>query len=218
MKALFEFLGENPDYIISVFVLIFAVLGMQFKDMRIILISQVIANGLLGIQCIIAGTASTGGVVFLGTLQTALSFVFAHKKKRFPTWLTVLFILGYTSITVFGFFSPNVTSSPWDLLTMVAAWFFAVSMVQEKSWICRIYSVANLLLWITYEIILMPSGLITHCIILPCTIVGIIRNDRAEWKALIKNLKILLHNVRAKWKALLGKIFAKGAKKDAEEK
>ena len=175
---------ENPDFIISAFVLTFAVLGMQFKDMRIIRVSQVIANGLLGIQCIVGGTASTGGVVFLGTLQTALSFVFVYKKKRFPLWLTGLFILGYSSITVIGFFSPDITSSPWDLLTMVASWFFAVSMVQEKSWLCRLFSLANLLLWITYEIILMPSGLITHGIILPCTIFSIVRNDRAEWKAL----------------------------------
>ena len=179
---------ENPDFIISVFVLGFAVLGMQFKDMKVILVSQVIANGLLGIQCIIGGTAATGGVVFLGTLQTAVSFVFVYKKKSFPIWLTGLFILGYTAITVIGFFNPAVTSSPLDILTMLASWFFAVSMVQEKSWLCRLYSLANLLLWIIYEIILMPSGLITHGIILPCTIVSILRNDRAEWKMLFSKI------------------------------
>ncbi len=183
-----DFFIENPDYIISIFVTIFAVTGMQFKNMKVIIASQIIANGLLGVQCIVGGTASTGGVLFLATAQTALSFVLSYKKIKFPIWLTGLFMLGYTSITVIGFISPNIVSSPFDFLTMVAAWFFAVSMVQEKSWICRGLSIANLALWLTYDIIVLPSGILNHVILICFTIVSIIRNDREEWKALFSKL------------------------------
>lgn len=183
-----EFIMENLDYVISIFTTLFAVCGMQFKNMKVIIFSQLVSNGLLAAQCIIGGTMSTGGVVILGTVQTAISFVFAYKKVKFPAWLTLLFMAGFTAVTVIGFISPDIKSSPFDLLTMVAAWFFAVAMVQEKSWICRGFSMANLALWLTYDIIVLPSGIITHVIIIGFTVVSIIRNDREEWSSVFNKI------------------------------
>ena len=188
MKEIFDFLVANPDYIISVFVLIFTVAGMQFKDMKFILISQIAANGLLAAQCIVGGTLSTGGVVILATVQTIICFILNRQNVKVPTWLTVLFMVGYSGIAVMGFFVPSIPSSPFDLITMVAAWFFALCVVQEKSWICRILSVANVALWLVYDIAVLPSAVINHIIIISTTIVGIIRNDRAEWRALLAKI------------------------------
>ena len=188
MKEFFDFLAANPDYIISVFVLIFTVAGMQFKDMKFILISQIAANGLLAAQCIVGGTMSTGGVVILATVQTVVCFVLNRKNIKVPLWTTIAFMAGYSAITVVGFIVPSIPSSPFDFITMVAVWFFALCVVQEKSWICRIYSVLNVALWLVYDIAVLPSAVLNHVIIISTTIVGIIRNDRTEWAAIFRRL------------------------------
>lgn len=188
MKEIFDFLVANPDYIISVFVLIFTVAGMQFKDMKFILISQIAANGLLAAQCIVGGTMSTGGVVLLATVQTVVCFVFNRMNIKVPLWLTGLFMAGYSAITVVGFIVPSIPSSPFDFITMIAAWFFALCVVQEKSWICRLYSVLNVALWLVYDIAVLPSAVLNHVIIISTTIVAIIRNDRAEWAGIFHKI------------------------------
>ncbi len=185
-----EFLAgiEWDKLIISLLTLLFAVVGIQFKNMKIIIISQLLSNGLLAAQCIIGGTLSSGGVVILATVQTVISFIFAYKKKKFPTWLTCVFILGFTAVALISFFSPSIPSTPFDFITMVAAWFFAIAMVQEKSWICRIFSTANLILWLIYDIIVLPYNIITHVVIIVFNVIAILRNDREEWKSLWNKL------------------------------
>ena len=189
MDKIIDFLTENPDYIISVFVLFFTIAGLQFKDMRLVLSCLTLANCLLAAQCIIGGTLSTGAVVILATVQSIICFILSAKKIKVPLWLTLLFIAGYCAITVVGFFNPSVKSSPFDFVSMVAVWFFALEAVQEKSWICRIFSVGNTGLWLIYDIAVLPSAVLNHAIILTTVIVGIIRNDRAEWASLIKRMR-----------------------------
>lgn len=173
-----EFLLENIDYVIAVFTTLFAIAGMQFKDMRIILVSQIIANGLLGAQAILGGTASASGILFLAIIQTVISFVFTYKSKDFPVWLTLLFAIGYTTITVICY------ATPFDILTCIASWFFAIAVVQKNSAVCRLCSLINLLLWLSYDIAVMPSGIINHTVIIAFVIVAIIRLDREEWRGL----------------------------------
>lgn len=183
-----QFLIENLDYVIGIFVLIATVLGMQFKSMRWILVFQILSNVLLGLQCIVGGTVSTGGVVFLAVVQTVISFVYNRKEKRFPLWLSLAFMAGYSAITVIGFISPKIASSPFDLITMVAVWFFALCIVQEKSHLCRIFSAINVALWLIYDFAVLPSAALNHVIILASIAVSIIRNDRAEWKAMYRRM------------------------------
>ena len=181
-----EFLRENPDYIIGIFVLIATVLGMQFKSMRYIIICQLLSNVLLGMQCIVGGTVSTGGVVFLAAIQTAISFFCNYKKIRFPLWLTLSFMAGFSVITVIGFISPAIESSLFDLVTMVAVWFFALSIVQERSWLCRLFLGINVSLWLIYDIFILPSAALNHAIILASILFSILRNDREEWKIFLR--------------------------------
>ena len=180
---MWKFIVEHADYIISIFTTLFAVAGMQFRNMRVILITQIIANSLLAAQCIIGGTASSGGIVFLAIAQTIVSYVFTAKKRRFPIPLTLGFMAGFTAITIIYF------STPFDLLTMVAAWFFAIAIVQTKTHICRICSLTNTILWLIYDIFVMPSGLINHSIIGILILVSILRLDLKDWKETFTRVK-----------------------------
>ena len=55
---------EILAYILGVFTTAFAVASMQFKNMKWIILCQILSNFLLGLQCIIGGTLSTGGCIF----------------------------------------------------------------------------------------------------------------------------------------------------------
>ena len=178
-----DFLVKYGDYIIAIFTTIFTVAGMQFRNMKVILISQLIANSLLAAQCILGGTASAGAIVFLSIAQTVVSFVFNAYGKRFPVPLTVAFMAGFTAITIIYF------TTPFDILTLVAAWFFAICIVQEHSYICRFCALANTCLWLIYDAFVMPSGLINHTVVGILIFATIIRLDRDESKRFYARFK-----------------------------
>ena len=169
--------NEIIALVVGVFTTLCAVAGMQFKRMTYIIISQLLANGLLGLQYVLEDRINTSGIVMIGIVLTVVSFIFDYKKKDFPIWLTAVFCVAITVVSVLSY------QSPFDILTLAAAWFFAVAMVQKNSAVCRLLSTCNVVLWLVYDIALAPSAILTHAIILTFTVVAIFRQDKAEWSS-----------------------------------
>ena len=169
-------------YIIGIFTTVVAVASMQFKNMKYVLVCQLICNSLLTAQYVIEGRVSVSGVVVLAVVQTIVSFFFAKKGKPFPVWLTCVFIVLYTVISVV------MMKSYYDLITCVAVWFFAICVVQKRSSVARICSFTNTGLWLIYDILQAPSAVFTHAVILVFVAVGIIRLDREDWKEFFAKL------------------------------
>ena len=46
----------------------------------------------------------------------------------------------------------------------------------------------NTALWMIYDAFVMPSGLINHSVIICFIAFAMVRNDRAEWKALLSKI------------------------------
>ena len=169
-------------YAVGILTTAVAVLSMQFKSMRIVLLLQIVANGLLGLQYAIRGADTGVWSLSLGIVQIILSYVLNVKSIRFPKWLVLLFITGYLIITVFTY------KSIFDVLPFIALCIFSVSIIQEKSRICRILSVLNSITFLVYDVSTQSySAIITHGTILLFLIVGILRLDLAEWKRILKN-------------------------------
>ena len=169
-------------YIIGIFTTIFAIASMQFKDMKFVLLFQLICNSLLTMQYVLEGRVSVSGVVVLAVVQTIVRFFFDKKGKPFPVWLTCVFIVLFTVVSVV------MMKSPYDLITCVAVWFFAICIVQKRSSIARLCSFTNTTLWLIYDILQAPSAVFTHAVILVFVAVGIIRLDRADWKEFFAKL------------------------------
>ena len=165
--------------VISLFTTLAAVLAVQLKDMRYILVCQILSNVLLCVQYALQGSASSYGVVIIAIVQAVLSYALSARGVRFPVWLTGLFIVGYTAVTALTF------SSVFDILPCLAVWLFAIAVVQSRSYIYRILLVGNSLLWLAFDIAAAPSGIIPHVVILGFSIVGIIRLDIPEWKRVL---------------------------------
>jgi heme/copper-type cytochrome/quinol oxidase subunit 4 len=167
---------EYLAYILGIFTTVFAVASMQFKDMKYVLVCQLICNSILTAQYVIEDRVSVSGVVILAVIQTIVRFFFDMKHKPFPVWLTCVFIVGFTVVSIV------MMKSPYDLITCAAVWFYAICVVQKRSSVARICSTVNTVLWLIYDILCAPSAVVTHAVILVFIIAGIIRLDREDWK------------------------------------
>ena len=177
---------EYLAYIIGIFTTAFAVASMQFKNMKYVLICQLICNSLLTMQYVIEGQISVSGVVILAVIQTIVRFFFDKAGKPFPVWLTGVFIVGYTAVSVTMMI---IMDKPlYDLITCVAVWFFALCVVQRRSSVARVCSFINTVLWLIYDILQAPSAISTHAVILVFVAFGIIRLDREDWKTFFAKL------------------------------
>lgn len=174
---------EILAYILGVFTTAFAVASMQFKNMKLVLLFQLICNSTLTAQYVIEGRVSVSGVVVLAVIQTIVRFFFDSKGKPFPVWLTGVFIAGFTAVSVI------MMTSPFDLITCVAVWFYAICIVQKRSSVARICSLINTVLWLIYDILCAPSAIFTHAVILVFVIAGIIRLDREDWKEFMAKIR-----------------------------
>lgn len=175
--------------VIGVFTTVAAVLALQCKNMRNVIVLQLLSNALLFLQYSLQGTMSAGGVVILAILQTVVCSVLSSRGRPFPVWLTAAFIVGYTAVTVICY------SSPFDILTCAAVWLFAIAVVQRSSAIYRILLVGNVILWLIYDVAMAPSAILTHAVILAFSIVGIVRLDRHLWAQAAERL---LHRDKGK--------------------
>lgn len=167
---------EILAYILGVFTTVFAVASMQFKNMKYVLICQLICNSILTMQYVLEDRVSVSGVVILAVVQTVVRFFFDKNGKPFPVWLTCVFIVGFTVVSVV------MMTSPYDLITCAAVWLFAICIVQKRSSVARICSFGNTTLWLIYDILCAPSAIFTHAVILVFVAFGIIRLDREDWK------------------------------------
>ena len=173
---------ELLAYILGAFTTLFAVLSMQFKNMKWVLVCQICSNSILALQYMLEGRISVSGVVILAIAQTVVSFVIKLKGKEFPIWLIGVFIAGYTAVSLV------MMTSAYDLITCVAVWLFALCVVQKNSALCRVYSIFNTLLWLIYDIICAPSAILIHIVVLAFDIAGVVRLDREEWKTFFVRL------------------------------
>ena len=163
--------------IVGVFVTIAAVISMQFKSMKNVLAGQVVANLLLMLNCLLLSAWAGAGTGIIATVQTIVNYGFKAKDKKIPLSLTVFFMILYVISSYFTY------KGIADILPLIAALIFAVAVMQEKASVCRLLSLGNSALWLTYDFCIMAyTTTLTHGILLVSVIVAIIRLDIKEWK------------------------------------
>lgn len=166
--------------IVGIFVTIFAVLSLQCKEMKNILLMQIVANLLLMLNYWLLDAFSGATIAIIATVQTVIMFglrmlddKISKKSNLILTiFITVVFagIFIYSSITTYR--------SHIDILSALASLAFCVCIVQKNATICRILAMANALLWIGYDIgTYAYTTILTHSFSFISTLVGMIRLD-----------------------------------------
>ena len=174
---------EIAAYVIGLFTTLAAILAMQFKSMRFVVLFQLIANVLLGVQYTLEGAFSAAITVPFAIALSLISLAFAVKDKKIPKFVVALFLVVFTVLVAVTFVGPQ------DLLALGALYFFVLSITREKSYQSRMCTALNSGFWLVYDIILAPSAIITHGVLLLFTVAGIIRLDRKEWGKIFKKAK-----------------------------
>lgn len=157
---------------ISVINGVVAVMMMQFKSMKKILIFQIICNLLTASTYLLLGGLSGAGICIIAIVQTVTMFIYNVRKVPPHRLVIALFVALYVGCSIFYF------KSFIDIFSGLAAVCFALSVVQTKSSRSRLWYVFNPLFWLIYDIFTRAYGnFALHLTVFISTFLAIIRND-----------------------------------------
>lgn len=153
-------------------VFVAAILSLQQKKIKNALICQLICNGLGALTYVLLGDFSGGGIYLIAVVQSIVYFVFRAKDKKAPPILAVVFVLAFAACSALTY------QTPTDLIAAVAALTCALSLSQKKASGYRIFTLANGLLWIFYDISVGAyTMVITHAATAISAGIGMVRLD-----------------------------------------
>ena len=150
------------------------VVANQLKDMRYILLVQMLANGLAATSAAILGGLSGAWICGVAAVQTGVLYILDKKdaSEKLRKWLLLLFAVMYIAGTA-------VVYSSWrDLISCGGAMLFLLAVMQEKPSRYRGYICVNAFLWLMYNLSILGFGnALTNAVELGSAVVGIIRLD-----------------------------------------
>lgn len=151
---------------------VLAVIMMQFTSMKKILVFQIICNLLTASTYFLLGGFSGAGICIIAIVQSVVMFI--YNLKEMPPHKTVIaaFVLLYIGCSAIYY------KSFIDVCSALAAVCFALSIVQTKASLSRLWYIFNPLCWLIYDIYTKAYGnLVLHLVVFVSTFIGIIRND-----------------------------------------
>lgn len=158
---------------ISVLNALTAVLIMQCKNMKIILIGHIATNLLTASTYFLLDSFSGAGICVIAIVQTVIMFFYNRKNVKPHIPVILGFIVLYIGCSVLYY------KSPIDILSALAAVTFAISVTQEKPSVSRFWYLFNPLLWMVYDIYAKAYvNFVMHTAIFISTFWAMIRVDR----------------------------------------
>lgn len=159
--------------ILGIIVCLAAIVSMQFKNVKYVLICQLICNGLGALCYILDGGFSGCGIYIVATLQVLVYYILRCKQIEPHKMLSVCFGFAYLICSLMLFKDYR------DILSAIAALTCAAALAQSKSSVYRIIMFINGAIWLTYDITIGAAfGMaISHIVTTLSAAVGIIRLD-----------------------------------------
>lgn len=149
-----------------------AILSMQLKNIRWILVCLLICNGVGALSYILLGGLSGCGIYLVALLQAVIYYFFRVKDKKAPIVLSAVFLVAFLvcSLTTY--------KSPVDLISALAALTCALSLMQEKPSLYRVFMLFNGAIWMIYDISVGAyTMVISHIATTLSAGIGIVRLD-----------------------------------------
>lgn len=180
MGFISEFLSSQPSEFwiaqgISIVTGILAIIMMQLKNMKAILAFQITVNLIASTNYLLMD-GDTGMIVSLVAVVHSVVMYFYNTKNMTPHIpVTVGFILVYLGCAAYNLV---VTLDPMEILPALAAFCFAISLVQKKASVFRIWGALNPSFWLAYDLYTGSYVMfLVHAGILISSIIGMIRLD-----------------------------------------
>ena len=147
--------------IVGIITTVVALVSVQFKDEKIILLGEIIANFLSAVSFGLLGGLSGAWVCVLAAFQSTLMFFLnksTHPKRK--TW-KYLISGGCAIVYLIG---NIITYTSWpDIIVCICAFIYTYAVMQDTSKNMRTVIGTNMLLWIIYDLIIGAyTTMITH--------------------------------------------------------
>ncbi len=148
---------EMLSYIASFISTILGLCEPFGKKMKTILIYNFLGNFLVGLSYMFVSTFSGAAICFVACLQVAINYFFDARGKKLPVWLVVVHAVVFLVVNL-------ITFAHWyDVLALLAALTFVLSVAQSNAKHYRLLYITNSFLWIVYDILAKAYGnLFTH--------------------------------------------------------
>lgn len=146
---------------------------VKTKSMGLILTFVFFGNFLVATSYLIDGNNNGAACCYIGAAQALINFFFEKNKKPIPMWLVGIYAIVIVSVNV------GVMSEMLDLLAIIASLTFIMCIGQDNASKYRFWTIVNMVLWITYDIIKGSyAALFTHVSLLLFTVLGKLIHDR----------------------------------------
>lgn len=160
---------------ISVITGILAIIMMQFKNMKTILLFQIIVNVTASLNYLLLGGDSGAIISALAIIQSVVMFLYNTKKRKPHIHVILGFIICYVDVSLFNII---VSGDPKEILPAMAAVCFSLSLVQSKPSAFRVWGALNPSCWLIYDLFTGSYVMfVVHLGILISSIVGMVRVD-----------------------------------------
>lgn len=150
---------------------------VKTKSMRLILTFVFFGNFLVATSYLIDGNNNGAACCYIGAVQALINYFFDKKDMPIPKWLVVIYAAVIVGINL------AVLTEILDLLAIIASLTFILCIGQSNGAKYRFWTIVNMVLWITYDIIKGSyAALFTHVSLLLFTILGKLIHDRKRAK------------------------------------
>lgn len=134
---------------LGIVVTIGAILTMQIKNKRPMLIVSAIVNVLSALNILLLDKFSSGVIIcFVAVFQILFSLWHEKKGTDIPLAEKIIFLVLYITGGLLGF------EKPIDILSIIAAVLYMLAMIQEKEQNIRLFLLGNMATWTVYHTIL----------------------------------------------------------------
>ncbi len=145
------------------------------KKMKTILIFNFIGNLLVGVSYLLNKSFSGAAICAVACTQVFINYNFDKKEKKVPIWLLGIYAVAFLGVNMIAF------AHWYDVLSLLAALVFVISVAQSDAKYYRIFYMTNSFLWIGYDILAKAyEPLSTHVILFIATIISTIIRDRKK--------------------------------------
>ena len=152
-----------------------AVVAMQCKSMRAILVWQALGNFIIALSYFFLGGISGGLICLFAVGQGAVMYLYNKNKIKPHAAVRIGFILVSAACSaVTGYFSRSFA----EIFSAVGAILYTISIAQQKPAVSRLIFFFNPICWMCYDIFTQAYvSFFVHLAILISTAVGIVRMD-----------------------------------------
>lgn len=131
--------------VLALFAILFWVISILLKNKKNILLMQVIANGIYGIEYLLLGAFSAASMNFLSFLRLLVYYFYTSLNIKMPKWILFVFI---ALVLLFGIITYDGLIS---LLPIIITVLYTYAFWQNNLNVARIIYIVAAIIWIYYN-------------------------------------------------------------------